>query len=98
MHDIQITRVVTAFKLCLISVTMCFGCFSSVSNFESILDSRALIFETRALSFESRSLVCKTNLESGALICLVMLLSRLVWELLILVSIELLMTIQIGAR
>ena len=73
-------------------------CFSSVSNFESILDSRALIFETRALSFESRSLVCKTNLESGALICLVMLLSRLVWELLVLVSIELLMTIQIGAR
>ena len=70
---------------------MCFGCFSSVSNFESILDSRAL-------SFELRSLVCKTNLESRALICLVMLLSRLVWELLILVSIELLMTVQIGAR
>jgi Protein of unknown function (DUF3435) len=50
---------------------------SSVSNFEFISDSRALIFESRTLSFESRSLIC-----------LVRLLSRLVWKLLILVSID----------
>ena len=50
---------------------------SSVWNFEFISDSRALIFESRTLSFESRSLIC-----------LVRLLSRLVWKLLILVSID----------
>ena len=43
---------------------------SSVSNFEFISDSRALIFESRTLSFMSRSLIC-----------LVRLLSRLVWKL-----------------